>query len=107
MSVFELRTGSSLAMSSVQPNSNAQLHAKGNCADIPNLAWWAMLVASGTALATSCYLAWSSITSSPVAGCGSGSVFDCSHVLHSRWSKIFSIPVSVPAIATHLLLLSM
>ncbi len=66
-----------------------------------------MLLASTIALCTSCYLAWASITSSPVAGCGSGSIFDCSHVLHSRWSTIFSIPVSIPAIATHLLLLSM
>jgi len=66
-----------------------------------------MFLASFTALGTSCYLAWSSITSSPVVGCGSGNVFDCSHVLHSRWSTIFSVPVSIPAIATHLLLLSM
>lgn len=108
MSMFELRTGSPLVVSSVQSNpKSATANLPRSNAAIPNLAWWGMLLSSATALCTSCYLAWASLTSSPVAGCGSGSVFDCSHVLHSRWSTIFSIPVSVPAIATHLLLLSM
>lgn len=106
--MFELRTGSPLVVSSVQslPKSATANSPSSNTA-IPNFAWWGMLLSSATALCTSCYLAWASLTSSPVAGCGSGSVFDCSHVLHSRWSNIFSIPVSIPAIATHLLLLSM
>lgn len=68
-------------------------------------AWWTMLACSLTALATSGYLAWSSLTSSPVAGCGGGSVFDCSHVLHTRWSTVLSVPVSIPAIAIHLTIL--
>ncbi len=66
-----------------------------------------MFACSSTAFVTSGYLAWAAFTSSPVAGCDGGSVFDCSHVLHSRWSTVFSIPVSVPAIATHLLILTM
>ncbi len=66
-----------------------------------------MFAASFTALISSAYLAWSSLTSSPVAGCSGGSVFDCSHVLHSRWSSVLSIPVSLPAMATHGLILSM
>lgn len=69
--------------------------------------WWSMFTCSATALATSCYLAWASFTSSAVAGCGGGNVFDCDHVLHSRWSTVLSIPVSIPAIGTHVLLLSM
>jgi uncharacterized membrane protein/protein-disulfide isomerase len=69
--------------------------------------WWTMFACSATALISSSYLAWASLTSSAVAGCGGGSVFDCSHVLHSKWSTVLSIPVSIPAIATHLLVLSM
>ncbi len=71
------------------------------------LAWWMMFVCSSISVATSSYLAWASLTSSAVAGCGGGSVFDCNHVLHSRWSTVLSVPVSVPAIGTHLLVLSM
>ncbi|MEO9591640.1 vitamin K epoxide reductase family protein [Rhodopirellula bahusiensis] len=63
--------------------------------------WWLMLACSIVALGTSSYLAYSSFTQSPVAGCSGGSVFDCGHVLHSRWSKVATIPVSVPAILTH------
>lgn len=56
---------------------------------------------SAIAAGLSGYLAWAAFTSSGVAGCGSGAVFDCSHVLTSRWSKVASIPVSVPALLTH------
>ncbi len=66
-----------------------------------------MFACSSIAFATSCYLAWAAFTSSAVAGCGGGSVFDCSHVLHSRWSTVLTIPVSVPAIVTHTLILTM
>ena len=38
---------------------------------------------------------------SDVAGCGGGSIFDCGHVLHSKWSKAAGIPVSVFAFITH------
>ena len=108
MSMVELRTGTPVIISRVQPNSKlALLTAQSTQVGVPTFVWWTMLLASGTALCTSCYLAWASITSSPFAGCGSGTVFDCSHVLHSRWSTIFSIPVSIPAIAIHLLLISM
>lgn len=71
------------------------------------IAWWCMFACSATAFATSCYLAWASLTSSAVAGCDGGSVFDCSHVLHSRWSNVMSIPVSIPAMAIHLTVLAM
>ncbi|OYP36468.1 hypothetical protein CGZ80_08815 [Rhodopirellula sp. MGV] len=65
-----------------------------------------MLVASSIALVTSSYLAWASLTSTSVAGCG-GDLFDCSNVLHSRWSSVMSVPVSIPAILSHLTILSM
>ncbi|WP_047816312.1 vitamin K epoxide reductase family protein [Rhodopirellula islandica] len=66
-----------------------------------------MLACSMVALGTSSYLAFTAFTSSPVAGCGGGSLFDCSHVLHSRWSKVGALPVSVPAILTHLSVISL
>ncbi len=70
-------------------------------------AWWIMFACSSVALSTSTYLAWASLTSSAVAGCGGGSLFDCSHVLHSRWSSVMSVPVSIPAMAIHGLVLTM
>lgn len=48
------------------------------------------------ALGVSGYLAYTALTSSSVAGC-SGGLFDCGHVLHSKWSRWFGIPVSVLA----------
>ncbi|MCD0461872.1 thioredoxin domain-containing protein [Roseiconus lacunae] len=62
--------------------------------------WWAMIGGSSIALVTSLYLAWASLTSSGVAGCG-GDLFDCSNVLNSRWSSVLSVPVSIPAIVAH------
>lgn len=52
------------------------------------------------------YLAWASLTTSPVIGCGGSSVFDCGHVLSSQWSKIGGIPVGVPAFVLYTVLLS-
>ncbi len=69
--------------------------------------WWTMMACSVVAIASSTYLAWASFTSSAVAGCNGGSVFDCDHVLHSRWSSVLSLPVSIPAIATHALVIGL
>jgi protein-disulfide isomerase/uncharacterized membrane protein len=71
------------------------------------IARWTMFGCSSVAFLTSSYLAWASLTSSAVAGCGGGSIFDCSHVLHSRWASVMSVPVSIPSIAIHLLVLTM
>jgi uncharacterized membrane protein/protein-disulfide isomerase len=59
------------------------------------------------ALGVSSYLAWTAFTASEVAGCSAGALFDCSHVLSSRWSKILGIPVSVPAIGLYASLLAL
>ena len=48
-------------------------------------------------LGISVYLAWTALSMTPVYGCGGGDVIDCGHVLKSKWSKVFGIPVSVPA----------
>jgi uncharacterized membrane protein len=46
-----------------------------------------------------CYLAWTSLSGSAVAGCGPDS--GCDRVLHSRWGYWFGIPVSIPALALY------
>ena len=40
-------------------------------------------------------------------GCSGGEIIDCEHVLKSKWSKVFGVPVSVPAIGLYASLLSM
>ncbi|HXG49018.1 MAG TPA: vitamin K epoxide reductase family protein [Methylomirabilota bacterium] len=45
------------------------------------------------------YLAWTSLTQSPIAGCGPDS--DCSRVLGSRWAFWFGLPVSLFALGTY------
>ena len=54
------------------------------------------------ALGISGYLTYASITASEIAGCGGGSIFDCGHVLHSKWSKFAGIPVSGLALMTYI-----
>ncbi|QEF98272.1 Vitamin K epoxide reductase family protein [Stieleria maiorica] len=74
---------------------------------VGTLVWWTMFLSSFVAMLTSGYLAWSSLTSSPVAGCSGDSLFDCNHVLHSRWSSVLSVPVSIPAVLTHVAILGL
>lgn len=56
-----------------------------------------MRLLSCTALGIASYLAWTAFRAGDVIGCSADGVWDCGHVLHSRWSKVFGIPVSVPA----------
>jgi len=58
------------------------------------------------ALAISGYLAWTAFNAKEVYGCGGGEIFDCGHVLNSQYSKIFGVPVSVPAFGLYATLLS-
>lgn len=46
------------------------------------------------AFGISSYMSWVAFTSSKIAGCGSGGVFDCGHVLTSKWSKALGLPVA-------------
>ena len=59
-----------------------------------------------TALSISGYLAWTSFQAGEVFGCSGGSLIDCEHVLHSKYSKVLGIPVTVPAFALYVTLLS-
>jgi uncharacterized membrane protein/protein-disulfide isomerase len=56
------------------------------------------------ALLLSLYLGYVSFGGSAVAGCGPDS--GCDKVLHSRWSKWFGIPVSLPAVLVYGLMLA-
>lgn len=59
-----------------------------------------------TAMVISGYLAWTAFTASEVAGCSGGEVFDCGHVLTSRYAKVFGIPVSAPAFGLYATMLA-
>lgn len=56
-----------------------------------------LMILAAAGLSISLYLSWVALTSSKIAGCGSGDVFDCSHVMHTKWSGIVGVPVGVPA----------
>ncbi len=64
-------------------------------------AQWTIRILAAIALTSSLYLAWIALTHGAIAGCGTGGPVDCSYVLDSRWSTVFGMPVSVPAIALH------
>lgn len=53
-------------------------------------------VISAIGLGISIYMSWIGLTGSSVVGCDGG-LFNCDHVLTSRWSKFLGIPVGLPA----------
>lgn len=53
-------------------------------------------VISTIGLGISIYMSWIGLTGSSVVGCDGG-LFNCDHVLTSRWSKFLGIPVGLPA----------
>lgn len=63
---------------------------------------WTLRILCCVALAISGYLTWAALNKSGVAGCGGGA-FSCDHVLSSRWSNWFMVPVSMGAIGLYLL----
>ncbi|APZ92496.1 VKOR family protein [Fuerstiella marisgermanici] len=69
------------------------------------LLWTCRLLCS-LALCISGYLAWTAFQASEVYGCGGGSVFDCGHVLTSKYAKVFGLSVSVPAFGLYASLLA-
>jgi uncharacterized membrane protein len=66
---------------------------------------WVLRIVCCLALGITGYLAFTALRLEEVAGC-SGAYWDCSHVLHSRWSKVWAVPVSVPAFALYAVLLA-
>jgi uncharacterized membrane protein len=67
---------------------------------------WSLRVLCSVALAVTGYLVVTALRAGDVAGCGGGAVWDCDVALHSRWAKVLSIPVSVPAFGLYALLLT-
>ena len=65
---------------------------------------WLLAICCIVALGISSYLTWVSFTSSKIAGCGGGSIFDCSHVTNSKWSMWMGVPVSLLAIGSYVCL---
>lgn len=61
---------------------------------------WTLRLLCSIALAISGYLTWAALNKTGVAGCG-GSVFDCDHVLSSKWSSWFVMPVSAGALGLY------
>ena len=53
------------------------------------------------AFAISGYLTYVSLTAAKILGCTGGELFDCSHVIYSKWSKVVGIPVSALALGTY------
>ncbi|HET6323233.1 MAG TPA: vitamin K epoxide reductase family protein [Planctomycetaceae bacterium] len=58
------------------------------------------------ALGVTGYLVVTALRAGDVAGCGGGAVWDCDLALHSRWAKVLSVPVSVPAFSLYTVLLA-
>ena len=58
------------------------------------------------ALGVTGYLVVTALRAGDVAGCGGGAVWDCDLALHSRWAKVLSVPVSVPAFGLYAVLLT-
>lgn len=63
---------------------------------------WAIAIASLVALGITTYLVTVALTSSKIAGCGGGQIFDCNDVVNSRWSRWLGIPVSLLALGLYL-----
>lgn len=66
---------------------------------------WCLRAICVVAIGISGYLAWTALKQSDVVGCGDGQIWDCGHVLHSRWSKWLGIPVSIPAFLMYITIL--
>lgn len=62
---------------------------------------WIMLIVATIGIGVAGYLAWVGLTSSKIAGCSGGSLFDCNHVTTTKWSTVMGIPVGVPALGLY------
>ena len=100
-------------MSSITNSSYPSIEAKTSAGSKPpgsvakHLAfppnWFLALIAAFmfVAFGISAYLTYVSATAGEVAGCSGGQLFDCSHVIYSKWSKFLGIPVSGLALLTY------
>jgi uncharacterized membrane protein/protein-disulfide isomerase len=58
---------------------------------------WVLRGLCAVGLGVSAYLAWTALNMTEVYGCSGNELFDCNHVLKSKWSRVFGMPVSIPA----------
>lgn len=58
------------------------------------------------ALGISAYLTYVTATASEVVGCSGGELFDCGHVIYSKWSKFLGFPVSSLALVTYVAMIA-
>jgi|GEM_PF-284640 len=77
-------------------------------ADLPASRFvWTLGILCVAGFSISVYLAYTAFSMGQVFGCSGGDVIDCGHVLTSHWSKVFGIPVSVPAAGLYATLVSL
>lgn len=68
------------------------------------LATVSLMAVTAVGMFLTAFLAWIGFTSSRIPGCGSGHLFDCDHVLQTRWSSLAGIPVGALAAGLYLAL---
>jgi uncharacterized membrane protein/protein-disulfide isomerase len=68
---------------------------------------WTLRILCVAGFSISLYLAYTAFSMGQVFGCSGGDVIDCGHVLTSHWSKVFGVPVSVPAAGLYATLISL
>ncbi len=68
---------------------------------------WTLRILCVAGFSISVYLAYTAFSMGQVFGCSGGDVIDCGHVLTSHWSKVFGVPVSVPAAGLYATLIAL
>src|SRR5262249_44394149 len=66
---------------------------------------WFLRLLCCVALGITGYLVITALRAGEVAGCSGGAVWDCGVALHSRWAKVLTLPVSVPAFGLYTVVL--
>ena len=95
-----LADSSSTVSGNNQPSTDRQLADRVSRFRLPSRLQTVVLgVPALLACGISTYLAIVAFTKSTVAGCGGG-IFDCSHVLTSKWSSFLGMPVALLAAVT-------
>lgn len=89
------------------PCSSSPLKSDVQC-ELPSSRFvWTLRVLCLAGFSISLYLAYTAFSMGQVFGCSGGDVIDCGHVLTSHWSKVFGIPVSVPAAGLYATLIAL
>lgn len=88
-----------------QSPSRIASHSTNQALSVPRSFVAASSILGLIGLLASGYLAYVGLTASKVVGCDGG-LFNCDHVLTSRWSTVMGIPVSLPAVALYAVVLS-